>query len=578
MEAFHPSAVLAAAKKNVEETVDEIKRECLPTDSFTSANTWRKVAQQVKDIFHIPYSPALTHPGWFVNLIYATKDVAFYEALYGDVFAGFTVGMTLIPQALSYASLAGLPPINGLYAVILPVAVYILLGSAMQLGVGPVALVSLLMGQLGTKYGIDASVDPVGAVNFAAEAAFCSGLLMLIMGFCNLGNLIRFISYPVMSGFTTASAMIIGLNQIKNAFGFSKDANVPQVGGQVEYNYQVMQWYMQNWNGRETEANGGYLWRNVHATNITFGIYVPLALLWYFKTTWKPSAETKKTLGYQIFNFIAAIATLLSLIIAAHMAYEIRDFNPTYHARALKVVGNVPPGLSIFRKPQFNQSLGQLFIDVIPLTIISYMESFSVARKTAASKGQLSFLNPSQELVALGVGNMLNTISSGYPVSGSFSRSSLYANCGSSTPVAATVTLIIIVVALGTLTKAFYFIPLAALSAIVMVAVLGLIEFHEFWVAWKVSKKDFFVMIATFVFTFIFETQIGLGVGVGLSIVLLLKDLAYSLESKPITQAFNFKGVQIIRLNSNLVFVSAATIKDTLINEVSGLISLLCIV
>jgi MFS superfamily sulfate permease-like transporter len=124
------------------------------------------------------------------------------------------------------------------------------------------------------------------------------------------------------------------------------------------------------------------------------------------------------------------------------------------------------------------------------------------------------------------------------------------------------------VVALGTLTDAFYFIPQAALSAVVMVAVAGLIDFHEFWVAWKLSKKDFFVMFTTLVFTFVFDTEIGLGVGIGLSIVMLLKDLAYSLESKPISKAFAFEGVEIIRLNSNLVFVSSSTIKDTLINEV----------
>lgn len=559
------SELYAAGKKYVKDTTDEIVHECVPRERLCSPSGWHKAGLYVKDIFHIPYSPAFTRPGWLINLILGPKDAKFYEGVYGDIFAGFTVGMTAIPQALSYAALAGLPPINGLYAMIFPSVFYIFLGSAMQLAVGPVALVSLLMGELVTKYGLDSATDPIAVVNFAAECAFCSGLLMFILGIFNMGNLIRFISYPVMAGFTTASAMIIGMNQIKNAFGFPKSANVPQVGGEVDFNYEVMHWYMQNWNGRTSK---GFLWRNVHATNITFGIYVPMILLWLFKTNYKFTDAQKKTVAYQVFNFISSVATLACLIIAGHEAYLIHNFNDTYHARALKVVGDVPAGLDIFRIPKFDFPLGKVFVDVIPLTIISYMESYSVARKTSAARGQLSILNASQELVAMGFGNMCNAVTGGYTVSGSFSRSSLYASCGAATPLAKSVTLLIIVVALGTLTKAFYFIPQAALAAVVMVAICGLIDFHEFWVAWKLSKKDFFVMFATFIFTFVFETQVGLGVGVSLSIMLLLKDLAFSLESKPISKAVNYKGVEVIRLNSNLVFVSAATIKDTLIDEV----------
>ena len=563
------SKVFNDSKNYVKGSVNEIYTECYPAELFRSSDAIGHVGTYAKDIFHVPYSPAFSRPGWLITLITGPKDAKFYEQLYGDVFAGFTVGMTLIPQALSYAALAGLPPVNGLYAVILPIAVYSILGSSMQLGVGPVALVSLLMAELVTKYELSITIDAAEVVDFAAQACFCSGILMLLMGLFNLGNLIRFISYPVMAGFTTASAMIIGLNQIKNGFGFSSSAGVPQAGGEVHYNYEVMEWYMENWNGRDSN---GYLYRNVHATNITFGLYIPLICLWFFKRNWKPSEKTKKTALYQVFNYFTTITTLLCLIIAAHMAYRIHNFNTTHHARALKVVGTVPPGLDIFRIPHFNQPMGQMFVDVIPLTIISYMESFAVARKCAASKGQLSFLNASQELVALGIGNILNCVSSGYTVAGSFSRSSLYSSCGAGTQIAHLTTLIIVLIAVGTLTKAFYFIPQAALSAIVMVAVAGLIDFHEFWIAWKVSKKDFFVMFATFIFTFIYDTEIGLGVGIGVSIIMLLKDLAYSLEAKPISTAFSVNGVQIIRLNSNLVFVSATTIKDTLINEVNYIV------
>lgn len=556
----------AAAKQYSQETIDEIAYECLPSNTEGTAESIQKLCKKITQVFHIPYSPAFSRPGWLLGKIFGPYDTAYWEGMYGDVFAGFTVGMTLIPQALSYATLASLPPINGLYSVILSSICYIFLGSGMQLAVGPVALVSLLMGQLVTKYDIDYTTDPETALNFAAEAAFCSGLLMFCMGIFNLGNLIRFVAHPVLAGFTTASAIIISLNQIKNGFGFPDEEEVPQVGGEVHYNYEVMGWYLKNWNSR-TEA--GYLYRNVHSTNITIGIYIPLLLLSLFKNHYKFSDATKKTIPYQIFNFVGAMATLISLIIAARMAYLTLSQNDTYHAQSLKVVGDVPAGLHIFRIPEFEFPLGQVFVDVIPLTVIAYMESYAVARKTSAARGQLSTLSASQELVALGVCNLSNTIASGYPVCGSFSRSSLYLNCGAVTPMATAVTLVVVLVAVSSLTHTLYYIPQAALAAVVMVAVFGLIDFKEFWVAWKVCKQDFFVMFVTFVCTFVLDTEIGLIVGVATSLAVLLKDMAFAAEVKPKSQSFNFRGVDIVRLNGNFIFVSADTIKDAIINEVN---------
>mmetsp|Transcript_1564 Transcript_1564/g.3670 ORF Transcript_1564/g.3670 Transcript_1564/m.3670 type:complete len:735 (+) Transcript_1564:211-2415(+) len=535
----------------------EIRDECTPT----SVSVWPFVRQ----IFHIPFLPLLNHPGWLKKYIVGPHDAAFYNNLSADFFSGFTVAITLIPQGLSYAALAGLPPIVGLYSVILPIPVYILLGTSMQLGVGPVALISLLMGELLGQYGIDGVANPTQAINFAAEACFCSGLLMVVMGLFNLGNLIRFISHPVMSGFTTAAAMIIGLNQVRSAFGFPNI--VPKVGavGGVKYNYEVMQWYMQNWYGSDVN---GHAYINPHATSITFGIYVPLACLFFWKLYFKPSAEFKRTVTFALYNFVVVTSTLLAMVISAKVAFDIRTTNMTYHAQNLSIVGQVPAGLDIFRLPAFEQSFSTFFLDLLPLTIISYMESFSVARKIAASKGTLSDLNPSQELIALGLGNMCNMFSTGYPVSGSFSRSALYASSGAVSLLASFVTLCIVLLALGTLTKAFYFIPSAALAAVVMVAMLNLIDPMEFWHAWKLSKKDFLVMTVTFIMTLLFDTEIGLGCGLGLSLIVLLQDLAFSLEAKPISRSMSFRGVEIIRLNSNLVFVSATRIKDTLIHEI----------
>jgi MFS superfamily sulfate permease-like transporter len=231
----------------------EAKHECIP--SRGALTVWPFMRQ----IFHLPFLPLFYRPGWLTKYIVGPQDATFYKNLSNDFVSGLTVAITLIPQALSNAALAGLPPITGLYSVLLPIPVYIMLGTSMHLSVGPVALISLMMGELLGRYGMDSVANPEQAINFSAQACFCSGLLMVVMGvgytgslnrsigpmhsphnllscttpyhpyqLFNLGNLIRFISHPVMSGFTTAAAMIIGLNQIRSAFGFPNI--VPRVG------------------------------------------------------------------------------------------------------------------------------------------------------------------------------------------------------------------------------------------------------------------------------------------------------------------------------------------------------------
>ena len=183
----------------------------------------------------------------------------------------------MIPQGLSYATLANLPPIYGLYAAILPSATYTFFGSGLQLAVGPVALVSLLMGELMVKYQPDYATNIPAALDTAAQASLCCGIILIVMGLFNLGELIRFISHPVMSGFTTAAAMLIGINQLKGMFGFVSLCNtdpiyyksngnkyygtgvppwcpvtVPQVGKEVHYNYEVMHWFATHWYYRFT--------------------------------------------------------------------------------------------------------------------------------------------------------------------------------------------------------------------------------------------------------------------------------------------------------------------------------------
>jgi MFS superfamily sulfate permease-like transporter len=212
---------LHTIEEGATEVINEVNAECnpvhcLPIEEIKTAGA----AFNVKEWIHIPYFPAFHRPAWMLRYILGPYDEEWSTSAVADIQAGLTVLMTLIPQALSQAQLANMPPIYGLYTAIIPTASYAFFGSSMQLTVGPTALISLMTGSLLTKYGVDSEVDLDLAVDTCAQAAFCVGTIIMGLGVLNLGHLINFMSKPVMAGFTTGAAFTIGLTQIKNAVGF----------------------------------------------------------------------------------------------------------------------------------------------------------------------------------------------------------------------------------------------------------------------------------------------------------------------------------------------------------------------
>jgi len=192
------------------ELIEDIKTECAPSNTGESV---RGALNYLSDFIHIPYLPAFHSPGWLLRYIVGPYDRDWFDGITSDIIAGLTVGLLMIPQALSYAGLANLPQVNGLYAAILPSAFYTFFGSSLQLAVGPVALASLLTGTLVILY--DATPGTQSAVNVGAQAAMSVGFLLILMSAFNLGNMIHYVSRPVMSGFTTGAALIIGFSQLK---------------------------------------------------------------------------------------------------------------------------------------------------------------------------------------------------------------------------------------------------------------------------------------------------------------------------------------------------------------------------
>jgi len=608
----YPEYFKQCAAETTQEIVDfahELQHECIPTINVKSS--WKDSITLIKKSIHVPWMPCLHNPGWLTRYIIGPYDKEWLECLYGDITSGITVGLILIPQGLAYGLLAGLPAINGLYAAIIPSFAYVVLGSSMQLAVGPVAVVSLLTGEIVSKYQTLSS-SSAGYVeeclDITAQACICVGVILTIMGILNLGKLIHFISHPVMSAFTTAAAFTIGLSQLPDAVGLQAGKSfrkVPKIGQHgYEYNYQVMAWYTDIWYKplEESDLYGqlestsstyatdletqqkkakymiGWSRFNPYSQRIFVGVYVPLILIQLLKERLKETPERKKSYWFNIFKLVTPLCAFISIIIAGNCVYKLVQ-DPalypttenaiqfmTYMQNNIAVVKKVVAGTGLHfgRIPTFRHAWGEFFIDVLPLTFVLFMESYSVARRIAAQRNQLHILNASQEMFANGIANLLGSVASAYPVAGSFSRSSLIANLGAKTPLAKFICMCVVLIAIGALGGTFYYIPKAALSAVIFVAIYGLISITDFWEAWKHSKKDFLVMIITFTFVFVFETGIGLAIGLGCSAAIYLYDMAFANSRAPyltISQRDN-NGIDVVKIDSELAFLTIERLKD----------------
>ena len=476
---------------------------------------------------------------------------------------------------MSYAALANLPAINGLYTAVLPSAVYTFFGSSLQLAVGPVALVSLLQAELINKYNI--TPGSPDSVDFAGECAVAIGLILLLMSVLNLGNLIRFISHPVMSAFPTAAACLIGQNQLKAAFVVSL-SRAGQKG--YEWNYQVLQWFIENWNLNDATTKH-HLVRNFYATRICFALYFCMLFFVLLKQYIKPTPERKKTWAFTLWSLFVNLLPLVAIIIGAHLAWEIKHsdhYNDKHYKHhhfyksKLSIVGIVKPGLDILRVPDFKWEFGKLLGDVFPTALILFMESWSVAQRIAIQNNQLHLLNPSQELWAVGSANVLASICSAYPVAGSFSRSSLNQAAGAKTPLSKVTTMITVILTLRFLTRTFQYIPNCALAAVIWVAIYNLVNVSDFWHAWKHCKKDFVIMIVTFVTVYVTTTGVGLAAGLSASVLGLLLDAAFSDENAPVQadshDAHRSYVVNHVIFRQDITFLTAGRFVDYVSNLV----------
>ena len=422
----------------------------------------------------------------FLTWIHELKDPAILRA---DLIAGLTVALVLIPQSMAYATLAGLPEVYGLYIAFVPVMVAALWGSSRQLGTGPVAVVSTMTattlapivgGMLDPGY----SVEQYMAI-YIPMAMFLTllvGIFQFSLGVFRLGAIVNFLSHPVIVGFTNAAALFIGLTQVSKIFG------VEMPGGASDHFLSVRIWgVIQNLGDTDMLT----LLMGILAFAIMIGLkkYLP------------------KFPGVLI---AVVFTTLASLVIG-------------FEERGGKVVGSIPDGLPGFALPAFSyEAFTGLLIGAIIISLVGFMEAISIAKAMAAKTKDR--VDPNQELIGQGLGNIAGSFFQSYPASGSFSRSAVNLNAGARTGFSSVVTAAVVVITLLFLTPLLYHLPKATLAAVVIMAVFGLINFMSIKHIWMANKHDGIAAIATFVVTIGSAPKLDHGIIIGavLAIVLYL--------------------------------------------------------
>lgn len=406
-----------------------------------------------------------------------------------DAIAATIVTIMLIPQSLAYALLAGLPAEVGLYASILPLAVYGLFGSSSTLSVGPVAIAALMTA---AAVGEVSASGEVSATSAAITLAALSGAMLMLFGFLRLGFLANFLSHTVVSAFITASAIIIALSQFRHLLGI-------QAGGDTL--------------GELLRS----LWEHLPQTNyLTLLLGSSVLALLYFVRLKGVSLLT----GLGVSRRRAALATKVTPVIAVILTIvSVKLF--ALEAHGVSVVGAIPKGLPPLQMPDFSIALvNALWLPALLISIIGYVESVSVGRTLGAKRQER--IDADQELIGLGAANLASAFSSGLPVTGGFSRSVVNFDAGAVSQAASLMTAAMIALVSLFLTPLLYSLPTATLAATIIVAVMALVDFSVLRKTWKISKGDSFAILVTMLLTLSFGVEAGVSAGILVSISLHL--------------------------------------------------------
>ena len=437
----------------------------------------------------------------------------------------------LIPQGMAYAMIAGIPPIYGLYAAFIPQIIYSLFGTSRQLSVAPVAMISLL---IGAGVGEMAEVGSEEYIQLAILLALMVGGLQLLFGLFRMGFLVNFLSQPVISGYTSAAAIIIGLSQLKHLLGVEMPSSnlIHEIIGNTAAHLS-----------------------EIHVITLAIG-FMSILMIWGLK-------KINKSLPGPL------IIVVLGVIVVSVLGWD---------GKGVKIVGEVPEGLPTFSLPDISvEKMNQLFSLALIISLVGFMESISIA-KAIQSKRKNYKVSSNQELIGLGFANIVGSLFSAFPVSGGFSRTAVNDQAGANTNLSAWISAALVGLTLLFFTSLFYNLPNTILAAIIMVAVFGLIDLNTPFFLYKTNKKDLAMLVLTFLSTLIFGVQIGITTGVVLSIGLLihrsvyphlaelgkLPDTNYYRNLSRFPEALERKDALVFRFDSELYFANINYFKERL--------------
>jgi len=440
----------------------------------------------------------------------------------------------LIPQGMAYALIAGLPPVYGLYASVVPQIIYAIFGTSRQLSVAPVAMDSLLVA---TGVSVLATEGTDAYVTFAIMLALFMGITQFTLGLIRMGFITNLLSKPVISGFTSAAALIIGLNQLKYLLGID-----------VTRGHEI----------HRILASAFEKMGEVHWLTLIIGF----SGIVFIKLSKRLSPKIPGAL-------IAVVIGILAVFILG------------LDEKGVSVVQDIPQGLPVFIVPNVSWDLVERLLPLsLTIAVVAYMEAFSVA-KAIESKRRNYKVRPNQELIALGAANIVGSLFQSYPVTGGFSRSAVNEQSGAQTPLASIISALLVAMTLLFLTPLFYHLPHAILAAIIMVAVSGLIDTKYALTLWKTNKVELGLLLATAVVTLTFGMVPGIVSGIILSVLILLFKAANPHMAllgrvngfseyrnlKRFDDLETWEELMIVRVDVPFVFVNIQTIKERIINE-----------
>ncbi len=457
------------------------------------------------------------------------------DHLRGDLSAGLTVGVMLIPQGMAYAMIAGLPPIYGLYASTIPIIIYALLGTSQQLAVGPAAMIALL-----TAAGIG-SLAPSGSeqyISLAISLALIVGVLHILLGLLKMGFLVNFISRPVICGFTSAAAIIIFLSQLKNFLGF----HIPRGG----HTFDTLLYAIKHC-------------QDTNLATLLIGV-IAIAILMMLK---------------QIKSIIPGPIVIVVLGIISVMILGLQDYG-------VSIVGSVPEGLPGFIVPDLNlEIITRLGPLALIIALIIFMQSIAVAKAIHLNHKDYKIL-PNQELMALGAANIVGSFFQSFPITGGLARTAVNDQAGAKSVLASLITAGLIILTLLFLTPLFSNLPNAVLAAIIAVAVYSLFNYKEAIHLWHTHKSDFWMMAITFGATLALGIEKGIFTGVILSLGMMIykttKPHIAELAKVPGSEAYrnvnrfdeleNRSDLLILRWDAQLYFANVSFFKDEMAKRI----------